>query len=88
LASVRAVLGVTAFSMLHPGRHTLLDLEPGQLFSLLALHGPCAGVSVTGARWPLDQASLQGTEARGVSNLAGERTEVSVASGVLTVVVP
>jgi thiamine pyrophosphokinase len=88
LASVRAVLGVTAFSMLHPGRHALLDLEPGQLFSLLALHGPCAGVSLTGARWPLDHASLQGTEARGVSNLAGERTEVSVASGVLTVVVP
>jgi thiamine pyrophosphokinase len=45
-------------------------------------------VTVTGARWPLDDASLHGTEARGVSNLAGERTEVSVTSGVLTVVVP
>jgi thiamine pyrophosphokinase len=74
--------------MLHPGRHALLDVEPGQLFSLLALHGPCAGVTLTGARWPLLDASLQGTEARGVSNEALEHTEVGVASGVLTVVVP
>lgn len=88
LASVRAVVGSTAFSMLHPGRHCLLDVEPGQLFSLLALHGPCTGVTVTGARWPLTDATLRGTEARGVSNEATGKTEVGVASGVLTVVVP
>ena len=88
LASVRAVLGGTGLAMLHPGRHSVLDLEPGQLFSLLALHGPCRGVTVTGARWPLTDAVLTGTEARGVSNEATEHTEVLVASGVLTVVVP
>ena len=88
LGSVRAVLGATAMSMLHPGRHTVLDVEPGQLFSLLALHGPCTGVTVTGARWPLDDASFSGTEARGVSNEGSDRTEVTVASGVLTVVIP
>lgn len=88
LSSVRAVLGDTSLSMLHPGRHSVLDAEPGQLFSLLALHGPCSGVTVTGARWPLDYASFGGTEARGVSNEAGDRTEVRVASGVLTVVIP
>ena len=88
LASVRAVLGGTGLAMLHPGRHSVLDLEPGQLFSLLALHGPCGGVTVTGARWPLTDAVLTGTEARGVSNEATEHTEVLVASGVLTVVVP
>ncbi len=88
LSSVRAVLGDTSLSMLHPGRHSVLDAEPGQLFSLLALHGPCSGVTVTGARWPLDDASFGGTEARGVSNEAGDRTEVQVASGVLTVVIP
>ena len=85
---MRAVLGGTGLAMLHPGRHSVLDLEPGQLFSLLALHGPCGGVTVTGARWPLTDAVLTGTEARGVSNEATEHTEVLVASGVLTVVVP
>ncbi|MGB8862062.1 MAG: thiamine diphosphokinase [Ilumatobacteraceae bacterium] len=88
LASVRAVLGEAGLSMLHPGRHSVLDVEPGQLFSLLALHGPCSGVTVTGARWPLENAAFTGTEARGVSNEATERTEVLVTSGVLTVVVP
>ena len=88
LASVRAVLGDTAFSMLHAGRHSVLDVEPGHTFSLLALHGPCTGVTVTGARWPLDVASFLGTEARGVSNEGGDRTEVIVTTGVLTVVIP
>jgi thiamine pyrophosphokinase len=88
LGSVRAVLGDTGFSMLHPGRHSVLDVEPGQTFSLLALHGPCTGVTVTGARWPLDDASFAGTEARGVSNEGSDRTEVTVATGVLTVVIP
>jgi len=88
LGAVRAVLGDTGFSMLHPGRHSVLDVEPGQLFSLLALHGPCSGVTVTGARWPLADASFTGTEARGVSNEGGDRTEVTVATGVLTVVIP
>jgi hypothetical protein len=36
----------------------------------------------------LHDATLTGTEARGMSNEATDRTEVHVASGVLTVVVP
>lgn len=88
LGSVRAVLGDTELLVLHPGRRTVLDVEPGQTFSLLALHGPCTGVNVSGARWPLVDASFAGSEARGVSNEAAERTEVHVAAGVLTVIVP
>jgi thiamine pyrophosphokinase len=88
LASVRAVLGDTRISVLHPGRQATLDVEVGDTFSLLALHGPCSGVTVTGARWPLADATLHGTEAIGVSNEATEQTEVSVTSGVLTVVIP
>ena len=57
-------------------------------FSLLALHGPCTGVNVSGARWPLDNADLHGWQALGISNEGTERTEVSVATGVLTVVIP
>jgi len=74
--------------VLHPGRHSVLDVELGQMFSLLALHGPCSGVTVTGARWPLEDGIFTGTEARGVSNEAGDRTEVTVTTGVLTVVIP
>ena len=88
LSSVRAVLGETGFSMLHPGRHSVLDLEVGQMFSLLALHGACSGITVSGARWPLIEAAFTGTEARGVSNEASDHTEVTVAAGVLTVVIP
>lgn len=88
LGSVRAVLGGTELLVLHAGRRTALDLEAGQPFSLLALHGPCSGITVTGARWQLVDAALTGTEARGVSNEVTERTEVQVAAGVLTVVMP
>lgn len=88
VGSVRAVLGATGLSVLHAGRRSVLDVEPGQLFSLLALHGPCSGITLTGARWPLTDAEFSGTDARGVSNEAGERTEVLVESGVLTVVIP
>ncbi len=88
VGSVRAVLGTTQFQMMHPGKRTVLDIEPGQVFSLLALHGRCTGITVNGARWPLADATLHGTEARGVSNEGTERTEVHVTTGVLTVVIP
>ncbi len=77
-----------ADTKLPPLKMSNVGFEPGQTFSLLALHGPCGGVQVTGARWPLHDATLTGTEARGMSNEATDRTEVHVASGVLTVVVP
>ena len=92
LASVRAVIGTTRFQVLHSPRTTTLDIERGQQFSLLALHGPCTGVHVSGARWPLADATLSASEARGLSNEADSapesKTEVSVQTGVLTVVIP
>lgn len=89
LSSVRALIGTTELRVLHAGRTTVLDMQPGQEFSLLALHGPCTGVDVVGARWPLADATLTATEARGLSNEAsGATIEVSVKTGVLTVVIP
>jgi thiamine pyrophosphokinase len=85
---VRAVIGDTTFVVVHGGRKASLDVEEGQTFSLLALHGPAAGVTVTGARWELTDAAFTGHEARGVSNEAKEHTVVMVESGVVTVVVP
>ncbi len=88
LNSVRAVIGNTQFQMLHPGASSALDLATRRQFSLLALHGPCGGVNVSGARWPLVEATLTGSEARGLSNETESNTEVSVQTGVLTVVIP
>ena len=92
LNSLRAVIGNTHFRILHPGSRATLELEPGQQFSLLALHGLCTGVNVSGGRWPLDNATLTASEARGLSNEASlspeTKAEVSVKTGVLTVVIP
>ncbi|MBI4884817.1 MAG: thiamine diphosphokinase [Actinobacteria bacterium] len=92
LTSVCAVLGHNELRILHPGRKVTLDLHAGQTFSLLALHGSCAGICVQGARWPLHDATLTATETRGLSNQASptahDQVEVSVGSGVLTVVIP
>jgi thiamine pyrophosphokinase len=92
LDSVRAVIASTQFRIVHPGHTITLDVEPGQQFSLLALHGPCTGVTVSGARWPLENATLTSSEARGLSNEASDtpatKSEVSVQTGVVTVVIP
>lgn len=86
--SVRAVVGGSEVVVLHAGHRADLGLDAGQSFSLLALHGPCRGVTVTGARWSLDGAELCGHEARGLSNVSESSTVVGVAEGVLTVVIP
>lgn len=87
--SVTAYVGGTALHVVHPGHSVAVALEPGATFSLLAAHGPCEGVSVEGARWPLDHASLHASSTRGISNQAADATVVvSVAHGIVTVVVP
>ncbi len=86
--TVHAIIGVTEVFTVHPGHTVHPPLETGQTFSLLALHGPCCGVSVRDAAWELDAAELASTEARGLSNIAKEQLMITVTSGVLTVVVP
>ena len=69
-----------------PGQATL-DVTPGTTVSLLALHGPCTGVHISGVRWPLANAELASMVGHGVSNVAtGEQVEARVSSGVLTIV--
>ncbi|CAN5858022.1 thiamine diphosphokinase [soil metagenome] len=69
---------------------TFADVEPGRTFSVLALHGGATGVTVTGARWPLDAVELPPLSGWGVSNEAAAPPPVTVAvdRGVLTVIVP
>jgi thiamine pyrophosphokinase len=71
-----------------PGR-VVLDLVPGTTFSVLAMHGPCTGITVDGARWPLVEHNLAPLVGLGVSNKAATRpVSVSVTTGIVTVVVP
>lgn len=66
-----------------------LELVPGTTFSVLAMHGPCHGVTVDGARWPLVDHALAPLVGLGVSNEAADRSvSVSVTSGIVTVIVP
>lgn len=88
VGSVRAIIGDTEFVVVRPHHRCELDLEAGRTFSVLALHGPCRGVHVSGAQWQLDDADLASTEARGLSNVAAGTVTVAVGDGVITVVVP
>jgi thiamine pyrophosphokinase len=82
-------LGGSSVRVLHPGHTTVLHLAATGVFSLLALHGPCDGVSVSGARWPLDDARLMPGSTLGVSNESlGDPVSIGVRKGVLTVIVP
>jgi thiamine pyrophosphokinase len=70
-----------------PGR-AVLEVEVGATVSLLAMHGPCTGVVISGTKWPLDGVELQPLAGLGVSNMAIEpRIELAVSLGVLSVFV-
>ena len=71
-----------------PRQSVNIDLPADTVFSLLALHGPCRGVDVTGARWPLTDAALEPHSTRGISNETTGLLYVAVADGILTLVVP
>jgi thiamine pyrophosphokinase len=87
--SVRADIGTTQLHVLHAARQVVLTLARGRVFSLLSLHGTCAGVDVEAARWPLADATLTAHSTVGISNEStGADVTVRCASGVLTVAVP
>jgi len=88
-SEVSGELGGSSVRVLHPGHTTVLHLEAAGVFSLLALHGPCDGVTVSGARWPLNDARLVPGSTLGVSNESlGDPVSIGVREGVLTVIVP
>ncbi len=77
--------------VLHGPGSATLRLVPGSTLSLLALHGPCVRITLTGARWQLDQFDLEPLVGMGVSNEVpaadGDAVEVQVtlSGGVLTI---
>jgi thiamine pyrophosphokinase len=63
--------------------------DPGELISLVPLHGPAVGVVTEGLRYPLNGETLGAGSSRGVSNVfTGSRARVAVTAGVLAVVRP
>ncbi len=66
-----------------------LEGEPGELVSLLALHGPARGVQTEGLVYRLAGETLEPGSSRGVSNVFAERTaRICVDQGVLLAVRP
>lgn len=67
----------------------LLEGEPGELVSLLALHGPAEGVSTEGLAYPLRGETLLPGSSRGVSNVfTASEASVAITRGVLVAVRP
>ena len=63
--------------------------EVGEVVSLFALGGPAIGVTTTGLRWPLTDATLEAGSSLGVSNVFAEtQVTVRVAGGVLVAIRP
>ncbi len=79
--------GIRSVWPLRPGETRQLALTPGDRFSLIALDA-AVRVSVTGARYPLDRATLRRSEGRGVSNVALGPLDVIAHDGALIVVAP
>jgi thiamine pyrophosphokinase len=77
-------------ALLHVIRDTrTVDGEPGELVSLLPLHGPAEGVRTEGLVYALDGETLEAGSSRGVSNeLAGDTATISLERGTLLAVRP
>lgn len=84
---VDALLGAAAVHVVRGER--LLAGTPGEVVSLLALHGPAVGVVTEGLVYPLRGETLPAGSSRGVSNVfAAEEARVSLERGVLLAVRP
>lgn len=86
-AEVEALLGPARLTVVRSSAR--LTGRPGELVSLLAIHGDAVGVTTSGLRFPLAAETLPAGSPRGVSNefLAAE-AEVRLASGTLVAVQP
>ena len=78
--------GFEAGWSLVPGRDLALDLGPGTTFSVIALSPIAAGLSVTGAKWPLERADLPFGLGWGVSNIALGPVRFSLEAGMALIV--
>lgn len=86
--AVEAWWGTDHLFVATPTRAVTLDEPIGTTFSVLAMHGPADGVTISGARWPLDDVPMAPLVGRGVSNaVLDPPVRITVRSGTLTVVI-
>jgi len=89
IADVEGWWGTDQVLVGRPRRPVNIGRPPGTTFSLLALHGPCRGVTITGSRWPLAEAELGPLVGLGVSNeVLQPPCRIELAAGVVTVIIP
>ena len=86
-AQVDALVGAARVHVVRGSRS--LDGAPGEVVTLLAVHGPAHGVTTEGLTYPLRGETLEPGSSRGVSNVFAARTAtVSLEHGVLLAIVP
>ena len=86
---VSAVMGEARVHVARPWAVTELPGRPGDLVTLLAMHGPAEGVQTEGLLYPLDRDTLIEGSTRGVSNeMVGDTAVVRLTAGCLLVVQP
>ncbi len=86
-AEVDALLGGAQVHVIHGSR--TLEGVPGELVSLIAVHGPAEGVTTSGLAYPLASETLVPGTSRGVSNVfTAAEAHVSLERGVLLAIRP
>ena len=88
---VEIVTGGGTVTVLHGDAVNAAQLvgAPGDVVSILARNGKAVGVTTSGLRWPLFDATLSPTSSHGVSNeFTGEAASISVSSGTVVVARP
>lgn len=85
---LECIWGGQHLHLLHGPARQSIPIPVGTTISLLALHGRCEGVSITGTRWELDHTDLEALSGIGVSNVTtASPVRVEVRSGVLCIFV-
>jgi thiamine pyrophosphokinase len=88
-AVVCAHLGRARVHVVRPAQPCAIEGEPGELVTLLPVHGAAHGVRTEGLAYPLDGEDLPFGTTRGVSNvLNGTRAYISLTDGALLCVLP
>ena len=82
-------MGPNLLLPVHSGQCRSVEGAYGATVTLLAVAGPATGVTTTGLRWALDDATLLPDTTRGVSNVLIEPlATIEVREGVVVVIVP
>ena len=87
--SMHAVLDSALVSVVHGGGGVTFVGDPGDVVTILPLHGDAVGVRTEGLEYPLRGEMLRAGTTRGVSNvLLGQEATVSIEEGTVLVVRP